>query len=334
MAVQAQYPSNILLLNPNRNGQEGKKNMIEGGDYALQSQPEEVLHHSQMFYGNGGGMVGVNPRKRVREAMNTTADTPVNLFHLQSQPSASTLIDLAQLQNHHSPMVSTGLRLSLEDQQQQQQQQQRALLLPSILSSSSSFLLEDLSLQINQQKDEIDHFLQSQGEQLRRMLAESHQRQHRALLAAAEEALSRQLREKEAEVEKAARRNAELEERAAHLKGEAHVWQARARAQEASAASLQAQLREAMMSCGAHDKREELGCAGDGLPVDDAESAHIDPGRVVSVVPPCRVCRKRSVSVVLIPCRHLCVCSGCDTVIGSCPVCHSVRSTSVEVYLS
>eukprot|EP00268_Persea_americana_P062719 TRINITY_DN805_c2_g1_i1.p2 TRINITY_DN805_c2_g1~~TRINITY_DN805_c2_g1_i1.p2 ORF type:complete len:177 (-),score=38.12 TRINITY_DN805_c2_g1_i1:1683-2213(-) len=120
MAVQAQYPSNILLLNPNRNGQEGKKNMIEGGDYALQSQPEEVLHHSQMFYGNG---VGVNPRKRVREAMNTTADTPVNLFHLQSQPSASTLIDLAQLQNHHSPMVSTGLRLSLEDQQQQQQQQ-------------------------------------------------------------------------------------------------------------------------------------------------------------------------------------------------------------------
>ncbi|RWR89728.1 zinc finger protein [Cinnamomum micranthum f. kanehirae] len=332
MAVQAQYPSNILLLNPNRNGQEGKKNMIEGGDYALQSQPEEVLHHSQMFYGNG---VGVNPRKRVREAMNTTADTPVNLFHLQSQPSASTLIDLAQLHNHHSPMVSTGLRLSLEDQQQQQQQQ-RGLLLPSILSSSSSsFLLEDLSLQINQQKDEIDHFLQSQGEQLRRMSAESHHRQHRVLLAAAEESVSRRLREKEAEVEKAARRNAELEERAAHLKAEAHVWQARARAQEASAASLQAQLREAMMSCGgAHDKREEVGCAGDGLPVDDAESAHIDPGRVVSVVPPCLVCRKRSVSVVLIPCRHLCVCSGCDTVIGSCPVCHSVRSTSVEVYLS
>lgn len=287
----------------------------------------------------------------------TAAETPINLFQLQSQPSPATLIDLTQLHGHQPPMVSTGLRLSLEDQQQQQM----GLLLPPI-PSSSSFLSEDIALQIKHQKDEIDHFLQSQvsndtnpfpllpfpaisrseqvnsaipqGEQLRRTLAESRQRHHRALLAAAEESAARRLREKEAEVEKAARMNAELEQRAAHLKVEAQVWQARARAQELSVASLQAQLQQAIMGGGAQDKREELGCAGSGLPVEDAESAHIDPGRVVSVVPLCRVCRRRSVSVLLLPCRHLCVCSGCDTAIRSCPICFSVRSNSVEVYLS
>lgn len=137
-------------------------------------------------------------------------------------------------------------------------------------------------------------------------------------------------------MEKAARRNAELEERAAHLKAEAQVWQARARVQESAAVSLQAQLQQAMMAGPAQDRRDELGCAGgDSLPVDDAESAHIDPRRSESSpVPPCRVCRNRAVSVVLLPCRHLCICTACEPVVHVCPFCCTVRTASVEVYLS
>lgn len=152
---------------------------------------------------------------------------------------------------------------------------------------------------------------------------------------------ARRLREKEAEVQKAARRNAELEARAAQLCAEARAWQATAAAREATAAALQAELRRAMMSGGvAREDGEEggLGLAvGEGA-AEDAESAYVDPERVVETaavpVPSCRGCGRRVASVVLLPCRHLSVCRECDGVVEACPLCLSFRSSSVEVFLS
>ncbi|KAH7514328.1 hypothetical protein FEM48_Zijuj11G0077200 [Ziziphus jujuba var. spinosa] len=254
MAVQAQYPSNVLLLN--RNGQEGH-------DYSLQPQPGGFLDQSPMIFNNGG---------------------------------------------------------------------------------------EDFASQIKQQKEEIDQFLRAQGEQLRRTLAEKRNMHYRTLLGAAEETIVRRLREKEAEVEKASRRNAELEARAAQLSIEAQVWQAKARAQEATASSLQAQLQQAIMSggvVGAQDRRggvedaAGLGCtvgaaADGGQQAEDAESAYIDPDRVVVSGPSCKACGKRVASVVLLPCRHLCLCTECDQVVQvqACPLCLSMRNSSIEVFLS
>lgn len=178
---------------------------------------------------------------------------------------------------------------------------------------------------------------------MRRTLAEKRQRHYRALLSAAEESTSRRLREKEAEVEKATRRNAELEARAAQLSVEAQVWQAKARAQEATAATLQAQLQQAIMSSGAHDRRglDEGGvitcAAGGGVEgqAEDAESAYVDPDRVTAASgPSCKACRKRVASVVILPCRHLCLCTECDRVAQACPLCLSLRNSSVEVFLS
>lgn len=163
-----------------------------------------------------------------------------------------------------------------------------------------------------------------QGEQLRRTLAERREAHYRTLVLAAEESVARRLREEEAEVEKAARRGAELEERLAQVRAEVQLWQAQARAQEAMAASLEAQLQQAMIG----------GNNRDEMPADDAESAHIDPRRVESSPPLCRACGKRVASVVLLPCRHLSLCDGCDTVVDTCPLCHSVKNTSVQVLLS
>lgn len=327
MAVQAQYPSNVLLLN--RSAQEGKG--VLGHDFPLQPQPGGYFDQSQMLFSSG---VGANPRKRGREV-------PINAFSLQTQPPQ--VIDLSQLHNQQANVVSTGLRLAFGDQSQQQQQQQLQQLQQqsqqqSLLSQSPSVLIsllpEDLAAQIKQQRAEIDQFLQAQGEQLRRTLAEKRQKHYRALIGAAEESVARRLREKEAEVEKAARRNAELEARAAQLSVEAQVWQAKARSQETMAASLQAQLQQAMMSGGcAQDRRDDaLGCA-EGQ-AEDAESAYVDPDRVAnSAGPICKGCRKRVASVVLLPCRHLCVCTECDGVVQACPLCLSPRISSVEVYL-
>ncbi|OAY24492.1 BOI-related E3 ubiquitin-protein ligase 1 [Manihot esculenta] len=354
MAVQAQYPSNILLLN---------RNEQEGHDYPLQPQPGGFLDQSHVLFTNGGAN---NPRKRGREvtaaaaAMGaittttggiTTAPT-IHPFSMQSQ--APQLIDLSQLHNNPHPsqpnVVSTGLRLSFGDQQQIQQnhqyqhQQQQQQQQQSFVSQSSPFLYllpEDFAPQIKRQRDEIDQFLQAQGEQLRRTLADKRKRHYRALLSAAEESIARRLKEKEAEVEKATRRNAELEARAAQLSVEAQVWQAKARAQEATAASLQAQLQQALMSGGVatqDNRRGEdggLGCSGgvEGQ-AEDAESAYVDPERVtVTAGPSCKGCRKRAATVVVLPCRHLCLCTECDQVAQACPLCLQVRNSSVEVFL-
>lgn len=357
MAVHAQYPSNVLLLN--RSGQEGH-------EYSLQPQPGGFLDQSHMLFNNGGS---ANPRKRGRElasiggggGITTTTTTTTNtnfnpLFSMQTQPPSTQLIDLSLLHNnvttttnnHHNQqqqqpnVVSTGLHLSFGDQQLQQhnhrhyQQQQNSL--PSQSSALFSLLSEDFATQIKRQRDEVDQFLQAQGELLRRTLAEKRQRHQRALLGAAEEALARRLKEKEAEVEKATRRHAELEARAAQLSVEAQVWQAKARAQEATAASLQAQLQQAIISGGLTQESRRVddgqGSAGGGVEgqAEDAESAYVDPDRVtVTSGPSCKACRTRIASVVLLPCRHLSVCTECDQVAQACPVCFQVRSSGVEV---
>ncbi|KAL6175926.1 hypothetical protein ACLB2K_052564 [Fragaria x ananassa] len=344
MAVQAQYPSNILFLN---------RNAQEGHDYSLQAQQGLYLDQSHMLFNNGLGGNSTNQRKRGREASVATEITPSMIpFSLQqSQPPQ--LIDLSQLHNrNHSNVVSTGLRLSFGDQQHQQNQQQlqhqnhhnqQQQQQQDSHSSLSLFsvLTEDFASQIKQQRDELDQFLQAQGEQLQRTLAEKRRRHYRALLGAAEESISRKLREKEAEFQKATRRNSELEAHAAHFSMEAQIWQAKARAQEATAASLQVQVQQAkaMLSAGfqvagAQDSRrvdDGLTCAENQA--EDAESGYIDPERATVSGPSCKACRKRVASVVLLPCRHLCLCTECDQTVRSCPLCLSMRNSSVEVLL-
>ncbi|KAK8578922.1 hypothetical protein V6N13_142177 [Hibiscus sabdariffa] len=345
MAVQAQYPSNILLFN--RNGEE------EHG-FSLQQQAGGVfLDQSHMFFNNGSNNNNNNinhvnynscnninnPRKRDREvAAGAAITTPINPFSLPPPQ----LVDLSQL--YKPNVVSTGLQLSSGDQRQSQNhsypQQQHS----SLLSNSSAFLSivsDNLGAQIKRQREELDQFLQAQGEELQRALAEKRQRHYRALLGAAEESVARRLREKEAQLEKAKRRNAELEARAAQVSVEAQVWQAKARAQEATAVSLQSQLQQAIMSGGAalaHDSRRGdngLNWAG-GVQgqAEDAESAYVDPDRVAASGPVCKACRTQVASVVLLPCRHLCLCTECDRVAQTCPLCLTVRHSSMEVFLS
>ncbi|KAM7254313.1 hypothetical protein ACFE04_031995 [Oxalis oulophora] len=380
MAVQAQYPSNVLLFNNNnRTGTE------QNNDYSFQPQQQpgflDQSSHMQLF-NNGGGAINLNTRKRGRRDCNInntaagivaaaninptptttaailTTTAPImnpSPFPIQTQQQSSPspvpphqfMIDLSQLHNRHpsnnnaTTNISTGLHLSFGDhdnhlqphhyQQQQQQQQQQNFF------SYSSQLSDDLTPYIKRQRDELDNYLQLQGEQLRRALAEKRQRHYRTLLNTAEESVSRRLRQKEAEIEKATRRNAELEARAAQLNVEAQVWQAKARSQEASAALLQAQLQQAISNGGCVAAAVDNSATGGGGfegQVEDAESAYVDPDRVTVSEPSCKTCRKGVATVVVLPCRHLCLCTDCDQVVQACPLCLCVKSSSVEVYLS
>ncbi|KAE8726808.1 hypothetical protein F3Y22_tig00006172pilonHSYRG00008 [Hibiscus syriacus] len=335
MAVQAQYPSNVIFHN--RGGQ-------EGNEFSLQQQAGGAfLDQSHMFFNNGSNNnsnSNINPRKRGREVTAAAAitTTPINSFSLQMQ--APQMIEVSQL--HQLNPLSTGLRLSFSDQQQSQspnfkQQQQQ-----NLVSSSSAFLSmasDDLGTQIKRQREELDQFLQAQAKELRRTLSEKRNRHFHSLLVAAEESVAKRLREKEEKVEKVTRRNAELEARAAQLSVKAQVWQAKARAQEATAASLQAQLQQAMVGGGAAVTQDSMR-AEDGLngaggvqgQAEDAESAYVDPERLAASGPSCKACWALAASVVLLPCRHLCLCTECDRVAQACPVCLAVRNSSVEVF--
>ncbi|XP_010529996.1 PREDICTED: BOI-related E3 ubiquitin-protein ligase 1 isoform X2 [Tarenaya hassleriana] len=306
MAVQAQHPNNIFFLN--RNGQ-------EGNDCSLQPQKP----HSPFING------GVDTRKRSREVSSVyetqVPTTPMN-------PPPPHVIDLSQLQNRHRRsqppnVVSIGLHLSPGDRHGQLQQcssnQEQQF-------SSSPVFPGDLAGEIKRQSDELERFLQTQGEHLRRTLAENKERHYRELLSAAEELVARRLREKEAEVEKVTRRHAELEARAAQLAADARVWQVRAAAREAEAASLQARLLEAVEAADA--------AAEHGGGAEDAGSVHVDPDRFDVVGPSCRNCRRRGATVVALPCRHLCLCTECDNGERVCPLCLSLKNSSVQVFFS
>ncbi|KAH7279006.1 hypothetical protein KP509_37G000100 [Ceratopteris richardii] len=48
----------------------------------------------------------------------------------------------------------------------------------------------------------------------------------------------------------------------------------------------------------------------------------------------CRRCQIKEASVVLLPCLHLCLCVRCKDDCERCPMCTSLKSASVEVFLS
>ena len=191
-----------------------------------------------------------------------------------------------------------------------------------------------------------------QAERLRRALADARRRQYRSLLVAAEAVASQRIREKEAEASEAARRGADLEDRVARLRAEAAAWQAKALADQSTAAALHAQLQQAAAAAQARGKAEEEEDNA-GAAADDAGSCFVDPDRVVEIAPPpppparpCRTCRQASASVVLLPCRHLCVCADCEpavpatapfaagAVAAACPMCRGAVTGTVQVFFS
>ncbi|XP_042398829.1 BOI-related E3 ubiquitin-protein ligase 1-like isoform X3 [Zingiber officinale] len=286
-----------------------------------------------------GGAAG-NPRKRGAESIADPAaalpqqNGSVDLLSLRPQHSRTpfsspVIVTLAQVQSHPPPVVSTGLRLSLEEQYQQQTQ---TVTNPLPFSSSSlpSFLLSnDLISQIDRHKEEIEQFLRAQGEQLQIALVERHRMHYRSLLCAASVDAANRIREKQAEVERAAQRSAELQNRLVRLRSESNAWQAKAMADQVMAASLHSQLQQAAAAAAALSQAR----SGDAPPAEDAGSAIVDPNRN-DAARTCRACRGRPAMMVLLPCRHLCLCEACDAAVDACPVCESDKTGRIRVFLA
>ncbi|XP_047967905.1 E3 ubiquitin-protein ligase BOI-like [Salvia hispanica] len=135
------------------------------------------------------------------------------------------------------------------------------------------------------------------------------------------ESMAKTLREKDDEIEKMARLNQMLEEKAKGLYLESQLWQEMARANEAAANSLRHALAQFGGAATAAVEEDVESC---GSCCDETTERRM-----------CRICGERQCCVVVLPCRHLCFCSGCGSGLHqACPVCNASMTATLHVNMS
>ncbi|MBA0772785.1 hypothetical protein Gotri_008109 [Gossypium trilobum] len=237
--------------------------------------------------------------------------------------------------------VSTGLRLSYDDDERNSTVTSGSGSMtqgPSMILSLGDNIRSELDLQ----KEEFDRYIKIQEEHLTKGIRDMKQRHMASFLAAIEKGISKKLREKDMELETMNNKNRELVERIKQVTAEAHNWHYRAKYNESVVNVLKSNLQQ-VISQGAQHGKEGFGDSE----VDDATS-YIDPNNFLSIPLGaakcvskgmkehiiCRACNAKEVSILLMPCRHLCLCKDCDLSINVCPVCQVTKTAGVQVYLS
>lgn len=166
-------------------------------------------------------------------------------------------------------------------------------------------------------------------------LEEQQLRQSRALLSAVQEAMLKKMKEKDDEIQKLAKVNFVLYERVNSLCEENQIWRELAQAHEAAVISLRSDLEQVL----AHVSDSHRGAAA--AEEDDAESScgsnhhrEEEEEENEAVGNLCRECGAQESGVLLLPCRHLCLCTTCGSTVRNCPLCHSAINASVHVNFS
>ncbi|KAL9230585.1 hypothetical protein vseg_005918 [Gypsophila vaccaria] len=222
-----------------------------------------------------------------------------------------------------------------------------------------AFLGQDLSLQIMQQDLELDRFISNHMERMKVEIEERKKQQLTRIIGAMGESLGRRLRDKEEQLTKLGRINYALEEKVKSLYLENQVWRDLAQTNEATANALRTNLEQLLQQMNESTGRnnEELAddavscCGSSGHGDEDAgetqenkrskggENGWIYRGKSnnnnnESNQRLCRKCGEGESSVLLLPCRHLCLCTTCGPAVNSCPICDTVKNASVHVNLS
>ncbi|CAL9118212.1 unnamed protein product [Musa textilis] len=201
----------------------------------------------------------------------------------------------------------------------------------------ASLLTQDLVSHLLTQKIEIDALVRLQSERLRGGLNEAWRSRCWMLLQGVEQHAAKRLREKDVELEKERRRNSELEEKIRQVSAEIQMWSSIAKNNETVAANLQASLEQVLQEAAAAPApREGYGDTDDdahsGSFVDAPAPLEVDARRRRKGT--CQACGHGKACVLLLPCRHLCLCRVCESTVDACPVCLSAKNCFIEVFIS
>ncbi|XP_038900738.1 probable BOI-related E3 ubiquitin-protein ligase 2 isoform X2 [Benincasa hispida] len=200
------------------------------------------------------------------------------------------------------------------------------------------FLGEDISIQIQQQQIDVDRLISQHMERVKMELEEKQKREARRILEVIEIGMMRILRSKEEEIEKIGKLNWELEERVNCLSMENQLWRDVAETNEATANALRSNLEQVLLQvntvaeeeedaescCGSND---DGGCGGGGGVRKKRKEGDEEEERR------CKKCWKEESCVLLLPCRHLCLCTVCASSLHTCPICNSTNNASVRVIM-
>lgn len=210
------------------------------------------------------------------------------------------------------------------------QQQESMHRIPKTIDDHHS-ISQIISAQIENQRIEIDHYINSQNERLRMALQEQRKQQTALLMKKYEWKIESLMKRKEEEMLKAANKKVELLECLRRMEMERQAWQRLAQENEATAASLNStiqRLREAASSGAAEDAES---CCLEREREEEREGGTWGEQETRKMV--CRCCNSRNSCVIMLPCRHLCSCRDCDAFLDSCPVCNLPKKASLEALL-
>ncbi|THU49564.1 hypothetical protein C4D60_Mb06t10870 [Musa balbisiana] len=213
--------------------------------------------------------------------------------------------------------VSTGLGLSLDDRRVAASSGESPLLLLPTVD-------KDIDREVQRMDAEMDQFIKLEV-----------QMKQFQTLATVEEKILRKIREKESEVEGINKKNLELEEQMKQVAMEVNVWQQRAKYNESMINSLKcnleqlyAQSKDNKEGCGDSEVDDTASCCNGNTDLQLMCKQNKD---VESMA--CKVCRVNEVCMLLLPCRHLCLCKECESKFSFCPLCNSSKFLGMEIYL-
>lgn len=223
--------------------------------------------------------------------------------------------------------VSTGLKLSCNTEEPHSSItyacENAKSNLACTLSNSSAAQIE-----IDRQTQEFVQYMKYQEESMLSGIREINRRHTVSLLNTLEKGINKKLHEKDLEIESITRKNKELGERIKQVTMEAQSWHCRAKYNESVIDVLKSNIQQLMA------QGNPQACEGCGdSEVDDAASCSSGNQGHQNHLPKCRACNGRAASVLILPCRHLCLCTDCEGFVDVCPLCRVMKTTSVHVYM-
>ncbi|KAL8171212.1 hypothetical protein V2J09_023016 [Rumex salicifolius] len=254
-------------------------------------------------------------------------------------PSCNSQIGDAVMQRLAKTMNSSIVNLSFSNDGPLTRKRQR---------SGDSGRCGTLSAQLMQQHFELDRLIFLHMEKVKREVEEQSRMQSHRRIRAIEEAIAKKLREKDEQIVKMSKLSVVLQERAKSLFLENQLWRDLAQSNEATANALRSNLEQLLVQVKnktgdvAADAESCCGSSGRGAE-DEVDGAEITRWRKVARTGGeeqigwkrmCRRCGGMESCVLVLPCRHLCLCTACGPTVDVCPICKSTKNASVRVNFS
>ncbi|XP_074372783.1 putative BOI-related E3 ubiquitin-protein ligase 3 [Apium graveolens] len=270
----------------------------------------------------------------------------------------SGITDSFPVKSHCAMKADSGLTCNLPvSRKRTRDEMNQPLLCFQNNQSFNTFLGDDISLQIQHQQLQIDHFIAQHTDKMRLELEQRRKRNSKRIISAVEEGIVQRLRAKEEEIQKITKLNYMLEDKVKSLCLENQIWRDLAQSNEATANALRSNLEQVL----SHVQNDQFQRRNDCLIADDAESCcgsnyeEVNRSNEMKIVKNqvddcetsgvnnnqgdnrnrlCRNCGKQESCVLLLPCRHLCLCTVCGSSLHTCPICKSTKNASVHVNMS